>query len=64
MSATICLRLCGAMFGSDSVSEIEVHCLILEVQAVDSQYSAGDTLDNDCWDPFQLMGYCLGFCSA
>ena len=34
------------MFGLDSVSEIGVHCLILAVQSVDSQYSAGDTLDN------------------
>ena len=51
------------MFGLDSVSEIGVHCLILAVQSVDSRYSAGDTLDK-CWDPFQLMGDCLGFCSA
>ena len=34
------------MFGSDSVSEIGVHSLILAVQSVDRQYSAGDTLDN------------------
>ena len=33
------------MFGSDSVSEIGVHCLILAVQPVDRQYSAGDALD-------------------
>ena len=38
--------LIWAMFGSDSVSKIGVHCLTLAVQSVDSQYSAGDTLDN------------------
>ena len=45
MSATTS-TLIWAMFGSDSVSEIGVHCLTLAVQSVDSQYSAGDTLDN------------------
>ena len=34
------------MFGSDSESEIGVHCLILAVQSVDRQHSSGDTLDN------------------
>ena len=34
------------MFGSDSMSKIGVHCLILAVQSIDNQYSAGDTLDN------------------
>ena len=34
------------MLGSGSVSEIGVHCLILAVQSVDSQNSAGDTQDN------------------
>ena len=45
MSATMS-TIIWAMFGSDSVSEIGVHCFILVVQSVDSQYSAGDTLDN------------------
>ena len=40
------------MFGSDSESKIEVHCLILAVQSLDSQYRASDMLDQ-CF----LTGY-------
>ena len=49
------------MFGWDSVSEIGVHCLTLAVQSVDTQYSAGDTLDNWLLGSISIDGWLLGF---
>ena len=49
------------MFGSDSVSEIGFHFLILAVQLVDRQYSAEDTLDDWLLGSISIDGCLLGF---
>ena len=49
------------MFGSISVSEIGVYCLILAVPSLDNQYSAGDTLNNWLLESISIDGWLLGF---